>query len=171
MKYVVKLRGKSYFKRRGYGAHPLPDGEQFHAAYQAHFEESERARDVLGLYAPQIDEFISKAKGNLASAKKRAKKQGVPFEISLEWFEARFEDNGGRCEITGIAFNLDRPKHAPFGPSIDRIEPSLGYTPENCRIVCYIVNCARNQFSDNEFRQMCRAAVRTWDRTDGLQIG
>lgn len=36
----------------------------------------------------------------------------------------------------------------PYGPSLDRINPSDGYTPENTRVVVWALNAMRNEFSD-----------------------
>lgn len=63
----------------------------------------------------------------------------------------------GRCELTGIAFTDERPrgcKRAPFAPSIDRIDHTKGYSFANCRLVCFGVNVALNQWGELAFRAM-----------------
>lgn len=63
------------------------------------------------------------------------------------------------CAVSGMPMRKDRKKRSPHAPSIDRINSAEGYTPGNCRLVCYIVNCGRNMFTDAEFMEMCEAVV------------
>jgi hypothetical protein len=48
-------------------------------------------------------------------------------------------------------------KTNPFAPSIDRINPSIGYTKDNIRLVCASVNFALNEFGEDIFRKICKA--------------
>ena len=71
------------------------------------------------------------------------------------------ERSKGRCELTGIKFSsrvIGMPQKRPFIPSVDRIEPREPYTFRNCRLVCWIVNMARNERGDEVFWEMVRAA-------------
>jgi hypothetical protein len=61
--------------------------------------------------------------------------------------------------LTGEAFHKDRLRRSPRAPSIDRIDSKKGYTPDNCQLITYIANCAKNQFTVDEFVRMCRAVV------------
>ena len=45
----------------------------------------------------------------------------------------------------------------PFSPCIDRIIPELGYTPENCRIVCCIFNTCKFHWSDHDVKTFVSA--------------
>lgn len=64
----------------------------------------------------------------------------------------------GKCEVTGIPFDLDISKRAkPFAPSIDRRDSSLGYTPENVQVVVWIYNAAKSHWSHAEVMRMARA--------------
>lgn len=84
----------------------------------------------------------------ILSAKARAEKKGVPFSLTAEWGAARWT---GKCEITRLDFNMALPgKPGPkcFSPSIDRIVPQLGYTPENCRFVLWAVNAFKGDADD-----------------------
>jgi hypothetical protein len=48
-------------------------------------------------------------------------------------------------------------------PSIDRIDSSKGYTPDNCRVVLWIINQAKNDILEDDFqsalRQVAEAVV------------
>lgn len=155
-KYVVTLRGVPYYKRRGYPTVRLPDlnNPDFDAAYQSVIEDVESTH----LRAKPVDwaDYLSE---RIRSVKARARNQSVPFNLTTDWLSSQVEAQDGCCAMTGIKFKLDRETHSPFAPSIDRVVPAGGYTQENCRIVCYIVNCAKNQFTDAELMKMARALV------------
>lgn len=94
------------------------------------------------------------------ACRRRAKERGMEFTLTLEWIAQRLLE--GVCEVTGIAFVLGAPKHA-FLPSIDRIDSSKGYTPENCRVVLWFINAAKMALPEDDFqpalRQVAEAVV------------
>lgn len=99
----------------------------------------------------------------LKKAKQRAQERNIPCTLTKEWATERLER--GRCEVTGIQFVFDTPRH-PFTPSIDRIDPQSekGYSPDNARIVIWMVNAAKNNSSDELFfaclKQVAEAILR-----------
>lgn len=99
---------------------------------------------------------------NRINAQKRRKqfgKSNLEVTITAEWIQEKIET--ARCPVTGIEFDLG-PRNgfwSPFSPSVDRIDPSKGYTVENCRVVCLIFNIAKNQFSDDDVVKMAKALV------------
>jgi hypothetical protein len=73
------------------------------------------------------------------------------------------ESAQGRCQMTGIPFVAETYRGAdrkPFIPSIDRINPKLPYTKENCRIVCLAVNIGMNQWGERLFDELAKARVK-----------
>jgi hypothetical protein len=96
----------------------------------------------------------------LRSAKRRAKKRSLNFNLTLEFLEALWAVQNDRCAVTGLILNIPQTtnngKAQPFSPSIDRIDPAKGYTEGNVRIVCYVVNCALH-FGINVFSVISRA--------------
>lgn len=82
----------------------------------------------------------------LADATQRAKKNGLPIDIDLEWVSDRIVQ--GYCEVTNLKFDLRPAVPArPFTPSLDRIDPRKGYTKENTRVVCWVYNRAKGVHS------------------------
>jgi len=83
------------------------------------------------------------------------------YDLDLEFLIDLYHKQNKKCAITGILFRLDRcgTKRA-FAPSIDRIECSKGYTKDNVRLVCLVVNIALNDFGDNIFDEMCSEYIK-----------
>jgi hypothetical protein len=94
-------------------------------------------------------------------AKKRAERSGMVCSISVEWIKNKWTEQGGRCLLTGIPFDLSRPTERdhsnPHSPSIDRIDSTLGYTPGNTRLVLTAMNIALGTWGEDQFEAMCKA--------------
>lgn len=84
--------------------------------------------------------------------KRSAKSRGLPFDLPLEWFEARVK--AGVCELTNERFHFSPEHFHPLKPSVDRIDSSLGYIPGNVRMIFLMLNIAKNAMSDAEFREL-----------------
>lgn len=97
------------------------------------------------------------------SAKYRAKQINVYFDLSKEHLVKLWEDQDGRCAVSGRVFDLSRP--APDecvranSPSLDRIDSKGGYVEGNVRLVCYQVNTALNQYGEEALINLCRDII------------
>lgn len=83
------------------------------------------------------------------TAKRNAERRSIPFTLSRREFRAMVLRSKGRCMMTGIEFEFEAFEGScrrPFAPSLDRIDSSQGYSLNNCRLVCVIVNLAMNQW-------------------------
>ena len=92
------------------------------------------------------------------SARKRAVKKNLEFSITREWIHAKLII--GKCELSGLLFDLSLSKDTrthPYGPSIDRIDSRRGYTEDNCRIICWALNLAFNQWGEVTFTEIVKA--------------
>lgn len=134
-------------------AHIPEDSPEFADA----FMEAERALRSKAPYKPE-GAVIS---GVLRRARERSARKGYDFNLSEQWFYRELYAQNSRCAVSGIKFSYERiGKKMPYAPSIDRKDCSLGYTPENCRIVCSVVNLARLDWGDDVFGKMCESVVR-----------
>jgi hypothetical protein len=100
----------------------------------------------------------------LHQAKARAKVIGVPFRLVVADFHELYEAANKHCAVSGLPFDisqLDGVVRRPFAPSIDRIDGVLGYTKDNCRIVCCAVNLALNDFGENILWDIATSMVET----------
>lgn len=100
------------------------------------------------------------------NAKARAKEQGLEFSLSLEWLNSR---NLETCPILKKPFVwktdvTDPSEHGgknkkinPMAPSIDRIDSTKGYTPENCWVISRRMNAIKNDSHYRELYLLARA--------------
>lgn len=83
----------------------------------------------------------------IAAARTRSRKKGLLFE--LEGFSAQLQAriDIGKCELSGVEFDLS-PGRKPNSPSLDRIDPKLGYAPGNVRVICHALNAALGDWGE-----------------------
>lgn len=70
--------------------------------------------------------------------KTRAKKSGIPFTLQPE--DLSIPERCPCCKKSMVSGGTSRDN----SPSLDRIIPSLGYTPENVVIICFACNRRKN---------------------------
>lgn len=96
------------------------------------------------------------------NAKMRAKAGRLPCEITTEFLLALHEQQHGRCALTGRLFTFisRNQREAAFdNSSLDRVEPSKGYTVNNVRLITHWANVMKYSASDDELFEMCRAIL------------
>lgn len=144
-----------YFTAKGRAAYRRENNAARYARYSDSFKEARAAArtHVRG----RLRDLLNAARG-------RATKKSIPLSIQLGDLLALWEAQEGRCALTGLPMTFEKNPPGergflPWSPSLDRIDPDQGYTPNNLRLVCVIVNLALNRFGDAQFDKMCRAYV------------
>lgn len=87
--------------------------------------------------------------------RRSAKERSVYFDLPNAWLEDRLAK--GVCEVTGLSLSTSYEGSAhrnPLVPSVDRIDNSRGYTPDNVRLVCGWFNYARQDWPDRIVRDV-----------------
>lgn len=121
---------KAYFKQ--YRASQR--GKDVQKKYRA----SQKFRDAQQRYKERYPEKTW-AISSCASAKRRAKKFGVPYDINAAYVVSIIED---RCPVFGTKFKFSGNKHIrPYSPTIDRLIPKKGYVKGNV----VVISCRANQ--------------------------
>lgn len=150
--------------------HPEYFRKQCRINYTAKYrhENAERYQKYKSEYLHRRKQTLTSIEGRLymifKAAQDRAKRANLPFTITREWVTNQWEIQQGKCKVTGIPITLNVNEngekfYAPFNPSLDQIHAGRGYTPENTRLICVIVNLALNKFGDEAFDAMCRAYI------------
>lgn len=86
-------------------------------------------------------------------AKGRAKRDGTEFTITL----ADIPPMGTHCPLLGHAFPSADTHDRRFAPSLDRIDPALGYVPGNVWVVGYRANAVKNDGTAEEHEKIAAA--------------
>ena len=83
----------------------------------------------------------------IAAARVRCRNKGITFDLDGFAVELQRRIDAGSCELSGAAFDLS-PGRKPNSPSLDRRDPSKGYTPENVRVICHALNAALGDWGE-----------------------
>ena len=101
----------------------------------------------------------TRAKELVNGARNRSLKMDLPFDLTPEWLLDRL--TVGVCEVTGIPLVLDGGKsnggHRSFTPSLDRTDPTQGYTMDNVKVVCWIYNGAKGVGTHEDVMKLVEA--------------
>lgn len=97
-----------------------------------------------------------------SGCKQSAKQRNQSCNIDKQTVFALWDKQNGCCAYTG--WPMDFTTKSPRLVSIERINNSIGYEPDNVLLVCWCVNRARGGMTQDEFFAMCKAIV--MGRTD-----
>lgn len=88
----------------------------------------------------------------LSLARQRAKKSGIPFSITEKDFKI-----GTMCPVLGVPYETgkDHIPH-PHAPSLDRIDPALGYVPGNVVVISRMANTIKHDASFEQIGKVYR---------------
>lgn len=133
-------------------------GEQFSQNIPGRFRYCEKHRHKDG--SKHWYNYPSRLVKLCAAAKNRSKAANLIFDIDSNYLTKLWEQQNGRCALTGIEFDLTPPSKGqtvkPSAPSIDRIVPSAGYTKGNVRLVIYHMNVALSEYGTDQFELLAR---------------
>ena len=94
----------------------------------------------------------------------RAKLKKWELTITPEWIRQQIILQKGCCAVTKMQFNydtIDRKTNA-LVPSLDRIDSTKSYTPDNTRVVAWWFNQMKNAYSDKQLVEYAKIIVRTF---------
>ena len=97
-----------------------------------------------------------------ANARTRTKRRGHVMTLTLDELVAICLRSGGRCEVSGLPFSgasHGAKRLRPLSPTLDRIDCSVGYVSQNCRLVCAAVNVAMFDWGEEMFLRIAAGVV------------
>lgn len=98
----------------------------------------------------------------LGKIRRRAEKAGLSYTLTPEWLSDQWDRQDGRCALTRFRMKWlseTGGRHEPYLVSVDRIDPDIGYIPENCRLVCYQANMIKGKLTESELRLWLEAVL------------
>lgn len=123
------------------------DGLQYKCAscdnkYQA--KRREENKDNLKQYSKdyrkrKFFDFDFRLQGLLNASKQRAKEKGLEHSLTKDDLKELFPVDG-RCPVFGIILEWNGEGFRETSPSIDRIDPTKGYTKDNVQIISWKAN-------------------------------
>ena len=146
---LEELREQSRIRNRKYHLNNK-DEVNARAANNKWYYTPEKGKAKRGKYGMKYGPRVA-----ITSARNRAKKMNLPFDLTIEWYEKEFEKG---CAITGLKLDPNGSK-TPWTVHVDRIIPALGYVMSNCRLVCACYNLAKKNWTDEDILLMAKSLV------------
>lgn len=117
---------------------------------------------------------VVKAKTLVNTARVRARKAGICFDLTWEFILQKMIESEFRCSKTGVFYDFETLQYSkqnrnPFGPSIDRIDNNEGYTTDNVQVVCWFYNLAKSTFDEVVLWDFMRNAV-AYERSENATV-
>ncbi len=116
-------------------------------------QEKERVSSKYNKESAKLYRYANTLGIRLKSARRRAEKLGLEFDLDLVFLEEIFKKQEYKCVYSGIKFQNSSPI---FSVSIDRKDPKKGYTKNNIQLVCSIVNTMKLDLTENEFLDLIK---------------
>jgi len=93
-------------------------------------------------------------------ANDRAKRNNLAYDLDRDFVLEKLKV--GKCELTDLPFVKQISKGGgrnPMTPSLDRIEPDLGYIKSNVRMICFGLNAALGNWGEETFLLFAKAMI------------
>lgn len=97
---------------------------------------------------------MSLIRSRIVTSRTNDKKTLRPFDIDAEYIYELWKTQDNKCIYTGETFTTEK-KHSG-NLSIDKIIPDLGYVKGNVQLVCWAVNRAKGDLTEETFLYMCK---------------
>lgn len=128
--------------------------------HRKNIEDPERYRaNRSRAYERARGDFLGCIRAALHVRKRQCEEKGIFFSITAEDVQVIYERQGGMCSLTGRTLLWGLKGRHRDTLSMDRIKASLGYVPENIRLVTYQVNRARSDLSDTQLFRLCHLVL------------
>jgi len=159
-KTVCQICGKDF----EYNAptHPLTCSEKCRKQHESESHKRNRKFSEGRKWKTPIELNLSyTAKGAIC----RAKKHGMPCNITTDFIVGLLRKQNCSCARTGISFVLNDTgrqvgARSPWSASIDQINPSEGYTKDNVQLVCLMYNMCKNTWTDKEVKYFAQQLIK-----------
>lgn len=125
--------------------------------------DSYKIREDKSEYVDKQKKWVSKnlIKYRVLSAKHRAIRDNLDFEITEEIIQKKLEEQNHCCFISKVPISMEQKNW--YSLSLDRIDSNKGYTIDNTIIVTKFVNISKNEMSLDEFIKLLKETCNNLD--------
>lgn len=101
----------------------------------------------------------------LIHVRSRSKRKGLPFDLDMEWLKEELVKNNFCCARSNLPLTPSREDKAgkrgiyPTTISLDKVDPTKGYTKDNVEVVCYLYNISKNKFTTEDVIEMAKGVL------------
>ena len=97
-------------------------------------------------------------------AKDRARRNNLEFNLTLDYIIYLWNQQKGKCALSNINMTYTlKEGRTPTNVSIDKIDRTKGYTMDNIQLVCMSCNQMKNDLSEEELYNFCKAIVNKYE--------
>lgn len=125
-------------------------------------ERSARAMEKLR----DADPVLYSCRQMCASAKKRADALGLERDVTPEFLKTKALET---CPILGVKIKYGGGERSMDSASIDRINPSKGYTKDNVHVVCLLANLMKSSAQIDEMIRFAGWVNKTYVQSDSIK--
>jgi len=113
----------------------------------------------------------NKEKSMLKNARKRAKKNNIPFNITEDYLKSIYPSDM-ICPVLGfeMSVGVDENGWTDTSPSLDRIIPEKGYVQGNVVIVSMRANSIKRDATPEEIRKVADFYEKVYEQLDNKQL-
>ncbi len=144
---VLDKEAASPGKRLCYKCNTLSPFDQFNIRYsgQRLGRECKKCRSIRSLKRTDEERW----RDLVSASRANARKKGLQHTITVADL-----DIPKRCPVFGFVLKWGTKKQRDHSPSMDRINPILGYVPGNVIVVSWLANNIRSNFIPDQLRKV-----------------
>lgn len=118
-----------------------------------------KSATIGGIWVPSSSVWYKRAAGIFYNAKK----SGVPIEFPNAASLASYvvEIAPDKCPVFGVPFVERGVGFSNWSPSIDKIDPKLGYIKGNVQVISMLANCMKRNASPEQLKQFAQWVLRS----------
>jgi len=113
----------------------------------------------------------NKEKNMLKNARKRAKKNNIPFNLTEDYLKSIYPSDM-ICPVLGFEMSVGLDENGSMGtsPSLDRIIPEEGYVQGNVVVISMRANTIKNNATPEEIRKVADFYEKVFEQLDNKQL-
>lgn len=93
-------------------------------------------------------------KTRFINKKSQCKRSNLEFNLTVDFLEELWNNQNGKCYWLNIPIKIEQEKCNPLTATIERLDPSRGYTKDNVVWASYFANSGRRDCPAAEFRRI-----------------